>query len=156
VRAFIIIFLLVSLASGEENNSSQEMANLQDLLNSYHFIYKPQLDIFDCVDMSIANYRFLKSQGYEALITIVEDGSMSNGTRLGHCMVLVELHNVWVGVETKQAVIDTNQSIGKLIGINPDFIRGIYKTPEEIYTQDRRGPPTIKGNAIEPNTPKAL
>ena len=87
MRAFIIIFLLVSMAGGiEENNSSHEMVALQEILDSYHFIYKPQLDVFDCVDMAVANYRFLKSQGYETLITIVEDGSMLNGTRLGHCM----------------------------------------------------------------------
>jgi len=61
-----------------------------------------------------------------------------------------------VGVETKQAVIDTNQSIGKLIGIDPAFIRVICKTPEEVYDQDRRGPPSITGNAIERNHPKAL
>jgi hypothetical protein len=80
MRAFIIIFLLVSMAGGiEENNSSHEMVALQEILDSYHFIYKPQLDVFDCVDMAVANYRFLKSQGYEILITIVEDGSMLNG-----------------------------------------------------------------------------
>ena len=157
MRAFIIIFLLVSMAGGiEENNSSHEMVALQEILDSYHFIYKPQLDVFDCVDMAVANYRFLKSQGYETLITIVEDGSMLNGTRLGHCMALVLLPGGWVGVETKQAVIDTNQSIGKLIGIDPAFIRVICKTPEEIYAQDRRGSPSTTGNVIEKNHPKAL
>jgi hypothetical protein len=157
MRAFIIIFLLVSIAGGiEENNSSHEMVALQEILDSYHFIYKPQLDVFDCVDMSVANYNFMKSLGYETLITIVEDGSMLNGTRLGHCMALVLLPGGWVGVETKQAVIDTNQSIGKVIGIKPDFIRGIYRTPEEVYAQDRRGSPSITGNVIEKNHPKAL
>lgn len=91
----LIKFLLASLTGGEENNSSQEMADLQEILDSYHFIYKPQLDVFDCVDMSIANYRLLKSQGYETLITIVEDGSMPNGTCLGHCMALVLLPGGW-------------------------------------------------------------
>jgi len=149
--------LLVLAASGaEEDNSSQEIANLQDILNSYHFIYTPQLDLFDCVDMSVANYRFLKSRGYETRLVIVEDGSMLDGTRLGHCMALVLLTNGWIGVETKKSVINTNESIGKLIGINPAYIRAIYNTPEEVYFQDERGPPSITGNVIQRNSPKTL
>jgi hypothetical protein len=156
MRALIIILLLISSARGAEANNSLEIANLQNILNSYHFIYKPQPDVFDCVDMSVANYRFLKSQGYDTLIIIVEDGSMPNGTRLGHCMALALLTNGWACIETKKSEIDTNKSIGKVIGIDPAYIRGIYKTPEEVYAQDRRGLPRITGNVIERNFPKAL
>jgi hypothetical protein len=106
--------------------------------------------------MSIANYRFLKSMGYNTSIVIVEDGSMLNGTKLGHCMALVELSGGWACIETKQAVINTNKSIGRIIGINPAYIRGIYRTPEEVCAQDRRRSPGIIGNVIEPNLPKAL
>ncbi len=156
VRALVVIFLLFSLASGEENNSRQEIENLQDLLNSYHFIYKPQIDVFDCVDMSVADYRFLKSHGYESLVAILEDGVLPNGTHIEHSVALVRLSGGWAGVDTKTSVIDTNESIGKVIGIIPDYIHKIYATPEEVYSYDLRGPPSITGNVIEPNIPKAL
>lgn len=152
----IAIMILISSCNGEENNSTQEIGALQELLNSYHFIYRPQIDVFDCVDMSVANYRFLRSIGYNTSIVIVEDGLMLNGTKLGHCMALVELSNGWAGIETKQAVINTNESIGKVIGIIPDYIRKIYTTPEEVYSYDIRGAPSVTGNVIEPNLPKAL
>jgi hypothetical protein len=106
--------------------------------------------------MSVANYRFLQSQGYNTSIIIVEDGLMPNGAKSGHCMALVELSGGWACVETKQAVIDTKKSIGKIVGLNPDSIRGIYRTPEEIYSQDRRGQPVISGDVIAPNAPKSL
>ena len=156
IRALVVIFSLVLLASGEENNSTQEIGTLQELLNSYHFIYRPQIDVFDCIDMSVADYRFLKSHGYEALIAILEDSVMPNGTRLEHSVALVRLSGGWAGIETKQAVINTNESIGKVIGINMDYIRKIYTTPEEVYSYDIRGPPSITDNVIEPNHPKAL
>lgn len=150
----IAVIMLISSCNGE--NSSQEIAALQALLDSYHFTHRPQLDVFDCVDMSVANYRFLQSQGYNTSIIIVEDGLMPNGAKSGHCMALVELSGGWACVETKQAVIDTKKSIGKIVGLNPDSIRGIYRTPEEIYSQDRRGQPVISGDVIAPNAPKSL
>jgi hypothetical protein len=151
----IAIILLISLCSGE-NNSAQEIAALQTLLDSYHFTQKPQLDVFDCVDMSIANYRFLRCMGYNTSIVIVEDRSMPDGAKSGHCMALVELSDGWACIETKQDVIDTNKSIGRIIGLNPAYIRGIYRTPEEVYAQDWRGSPVIIGDVIEPNSPKTL
>ena len=81
---------------------------------------------------------------------------MPNGTRLEHSVALVRLSGGWAGIETKQAVINTNESIGKVIGINMDYIRKIYTTPEEVYSYDIRGPPSITDNVIEPNHPKAL
>ncbi len=154
LRALAITIILISSCSGED--SSREMASLQALLDSYHFVYKPQLDVFDCVDMSAANYRFLKSKGYNASIVIVEDGLMPNGAKSGHCMALVELSGGWACIETKQAAIDTKASIGKIVGLDPAYIRGIYSTPEEIYAQDRRGQPVVSGDVIAPNAPKSL
>lgn len=144
----LVILILVSNVCAICDN---EIAITQNLLNSYHFIYKPQLDVFDCVDMSTANLKFLQAHGYEARIAILEDGLMSNGTRLGHCVAIIKLGGYWMGVETKQAVINTSESIGKIIGINPAYIRKIYDTPEEIYKQDIRKNPVITGNAIEKN-----
>ncbi|MCK9568727.1 hypothetical protein M0R72_07290, partial [Candidatus Pacearchaeota archaeon] len=118
----VVLFLLVASASGAENNSSQEIEDLQDLLNSYHFIYKPQIDVFDCVDMSVADYRFLKCHGYESLIVILEDHTLPNGTRIEHSVALARLSGGWAGVETKTSVIDTTKSIGSVIGIDPAYI----------------------------------
>jgi hypothetical protein len=111
---------------------------IQELLDDYHFKFKPELDVFDCVDMSIANYNFLKNKGYDVRIAILEDGFMSNGTRLGHCVAIIDINGYWMGIETKQAAIDTTKSIGKIIGVNPGYIRGIYETPEDIYKKDIR------------------
>jgi len=147
----MVLFLLVASASGVENNSSQEIENLQDLLNSYHFTHEPQIDVFDCVDMSIADYRFLKSQGYDSLIVILEDHTLPNGTRIEHSVALARLSGGWAGVETKTSVIDTSKSIGAVIGIDPAYILGVYTTPEEVYAYDVRGVPVITGNVIEPN-----
>ena len=147
----MVLFLLVASASGAENNSSQEIENLQYLLNSYHFIHKPQIDVFDCVDMAVADYRFLKSQGYESLIVILDDHTMPNGTRIEHSVALARLPGGWAGVETKTSVIDTTKSIGSVIGIDPAYILGVYTTPEEVYAYDVRGVPVITGNVIAPN-----
>jgi hypothetical protein len=145
----IAVIMLISSCNGE--NSSQEIAALQTILDSYHFVYQPWLDVFDCVDMSAANYRFLRSMGYNTSIVIVEDGLMPNGAKSGHCMALVELHGGWACVETKQAVIDPKKSIGKIVGLNPACIRGIYRTPEDIYALDRRKHPVVSGKVIAPN-----
>ena len=147
----VVLLLLITAASGAENNSSQEIENLQGLLNSYHFIYKPQIDVFDCVDMAVADYKFLKSQGYESLIVILDDHTLPNGTRIEHSVALARLSGGWAGVETKTSVIDTSKSIGAVIGIDPAYIRGVYATPEEVYAYDVRGPPSITGDVIEPN-----
>lgn len=146
-RWIIVILVLVCNGCASDN----ETAIAQDLLNSYHFIYKPQLDVFDCVDMSIANLEFLQAHKYEARIAILEDGFMPNGIRLGHCVAIVKIGEYWMGVETKRAVIDTSNSIGKLIGIDPDFIRAIYDTPDEVYKHDIRKNPLFIENAIEKN-----
>jgi hypothetical protein len=147
-RYIMVVLLLVCNVYAVSGN---ETTITQNLLNSYHFTYEPQLDVFDCVDMSIANLEFLQAHKYETRIAILEDGFMPNGTRLGHCMAIVKIGEYWMGVETKQAVIDTSKSIGKLIGIDPDFVRVIYDTPEEVYKQDiRKNPPVIE-NAIEKN-----
>ena len=143
---YIVIGLLLIC-----NVSANEIDTVQELLNSNHFIYKPQLDIFDCVDMSIGNQQFLKNHGYESRIAILEDGFMPNGIRLGHCVAIVKINGYWIGVETKQAVINTSQSIGKLVGINPAFIRMIFDKPEEVYDYDLRGKPVITGNVIAKN-----
>ncbi len=147
----ITIFLLVAAASGTENNSSQEIENLQDLLNSYHFTHEPHIDVFDCVDMSVADYKFLKSHGYESLIVILEDHTLPNGTRIEHSVALARLSGGWAGIETKTSVIDTSKSIGAVIGIDPAYILEVYSTPEEVYAYDIRGPPSITGNVIAPN-----
>lgn len=149
LRALVVAIILISSCSGED--SSQELASLQALLDSYHFTHQPQLDVFDCVDMSAANCRFLQSQGYNTSIIIVEDGLMPNGAKSGHCMALVELSGGWACVETKQAVIDPKKSIGKIVGLNPACIRGIYRTPEDIYALDRRKHPVVSGKVIAPN-----
>jgi len=147
----MVLFLLVASASGTENNSSQEIENLQGLLNSYHFTHVPQIDVFDCVDMSVADHEFLKSHGYESLIVILEDHITPNGTRIEHSVALARLSGGWAGVETKTSAIDHSKSIGAVIGIDPAYILKVYSTPEEVYAYDIRGPPSITGNVIEPN-----
>jgi hypothetical protein len=143
------IMILISLCSAESN--LEQMDKLQALLNSYHFTIKPQIDVFDCVDISAANYRFLKEKGYNTQIVIVEDGLAPDGTKAGHCMAMVEIGDGWICIETKQAVINTNESIGKIIGIDPAFIRAIYRSPEDVYAVDARGPPTDRDNVIVTN-----
>jgi len=133
---YLIIFLLIiNLSNGLDNNYT-EINEIQMILDSYHFICKPELDVFDCVDMSVANYNFFKSIGYNVSIAIREDGFMPNGAKTGHCFAIIELSNGWVGIETKQAVINTSASIGKVISI-PE-LREICKTPEEVYKKDKR------------------
>jgi hypothetical protein len=147
---YLIIFLLIiNLSSGNVVDNSIEINKLQTILDSYHFIYKPELDVFDCVDMSVANYNFFKARGYNVSIAIKEDGFMPNGAKTGHCFAIVELTNGWIGIETKQAVINTSRSIGKVISI-PE-LREICSTPEEVYRKDRRGYPIITWNVIEKN-----
>jgi len=145
IRCLIIFLSIISLSSGSENN---EINEIQEILDSYHFIYKPELDTFDCVDMSIANYNFFKSLGYNVSIAIREDGYTPDGAKTGHCFAIIELSNGWAGIETKQSAINTSKSIGKLISI--PVLREICKTPEEVYRKDKRKY-HISCNVIEKN-----
>jgi hypothetical protein len=147
--AILVILVIGAIPAQSQEDNSTEIAELQELLDSNHFIYAPELDVFDCVDMSTANYRFLESKGYEALIAIREDGFMPDGKPTGHCFAIVKLSNGWVGVETKQAVTNTTRSIGTVIEI--PVLREICKTPEEVYQKDRRGSPVITGEVITKN-----
>jgi hypothetical protein len=131
------------------SNAINEIDVVQDILNSYHFKYKPELDVFDCVDMSIANYNMFKSLGYDVRIAIKEDGYMPDGQPTGHCFAIIKLSEGWVGIETKQAVVNTSISIGKIISI-PE-LREICNSPEEIYARDRRKNIIVDDIAIEKN-----
>lgn len=143
----MITIMLISVVPSIAVND--ELVKLQGILNSYHFIYKPELDIFDCVDMSIANYKLLQNLGYTMGIAIIEDKPMPDGQPNGHCIAIVKLTDGWVGIETKQAVINTSSCIGKVISIAN--IREICSTPEEIYQKDRRKNVVITGESIEKN-----
>jgi hypothetical protein len=101
--------------------------------------------------MSVANYKLLKSNGYESLLVILDDGMMANGTRVEHCVALARLSGGWAGIETKKSEINPQESIGKVIGIDPNYILKVYSTPEEVYAYDVRGPPVVAGDVIEPN-----
>ena len=85
---------------------------------------------------------------YDVKIAIKDDGYMPSGDKTGHCFAIVKLSGGWVGIETKQSVINTSKSIGKVIGITS--IREICDNPDDVYSRDIRKKHMI-GNFIEKN-----
>lgn len=132
----IIVVMSIGITHGDE------ITKLQDILDSYHFKYKWTNDVFDCVDMSAANYRFLKDMGYDPKIAIRRDPP--NGS---HCYVIIEINGKHVGIDTQRQ--NLTRRIGKII-TNVTMYK-MYNTPEEVFTIDNRGPPVITENVIIKN-----
>ena len=147
----IIMFCILiapAFAWGEVKiaDNQTEIAQLQHLLDSYHFKYQWQDNVFDCVDMSAANYRFLKEHGYSPEIAIRKDPPRKDE----HVYVFLPLKSVLVGVDTSiHRGADLTASLGKVITVL-DMVQ-VCRTPEEVYAIDPRGPPVIHDEVIVPN-----
>jgi hypothetical protein len=146
IKEFLVLLvLLVPATAWEETricSNQLEIAALQSVLDSYHFKYKWQNDVFDCADMSVANWRFLKARGYDPVIAIRRDPP--NGS---HCYVILPLLGGFVGVDTQKQNLTSR--IGKVI--TKLEMWKICQTPEEVFAMDIRGPPVITGEVIVPN-----
>lgn len=144
----LVLLIVPSLAWGEFKicDNQTEIDQLQNLLDSYHFNHIWQNDIFDCVDMSVANYKFLKEHGYSPQIAIRNDLPRAEK----HVYVFLPLKSGLVGVDTSiHRGANLNSSLGKVVTML-DMIR-VCRNPEELYAIDPRGPPVIIGNVIVKN-----
>lgn len=145
---FVAIILLISICSAFELppcHDYQKIAEVQSLVDGYQFRYAWQNDTFDCVDMAAANWRFMKSAGYDPVIVICDHPSGG-----GHCYVAFPLGDGWAGIDTRQALNDGKPitTLGKVISQVEGY--EILPTDESLYAYDPRGPPLITGQVIGP------
>ena len=151
IKIIILGFILAAPVHSESwhlppcNNTSQIIL-LQELADSYYFKYKWKEDVFDCVDLSAANWRFLKAHGYDPKIAI-RFYAYVDGHRYSHCYVVVPVEDGWLGLDTQG--VNLSERIGKVI--TELEMWKLCDTPEEVFAIDRRGPPVISGvDAIRP------
>lgn len=152
----LIIILLIMPALAVQitpSNDTEKILELQKLADSYHFIYEPELDSFDCTDMSSNNWEFFKEMGYAPKIAIREDAPNPGG----HCYVIIPLADGWVGIETQRKHLGENRSLDHSIGriITDLSAYKILESPEEVAAYDRSLKEGIRGpylmDAIRPN-----
>jgi hypothetical protein len=150
--ALIILMLPVSAWQLPASHNNATIAQVQALADTEHFKYAWKNDVFDCVDMSAANYRFLKERGFAPKIAIRKDPE--NGINASHCYVIVPVMDGWIGLDTQRKNLgnrDLNSSIGAVI-TTLDMWK-VCDSPDEVFAMDPRGPPVITENVILPNLP---
>lgn len=154
LRLFSIV-ALISLCSAFDLPAShdyQKISEVQNLVDRYHFRYAWSNDTFDCVDMAAANWRFLKSEGYDPLIAICHYPGGG-----GHCYVIFPLSDGWAGLDTRQALLEgrsLNNSLGQVVTDLPGY--RILESDRALYEYDPRGPPVVDGEVIVRNPPMPL
>ena len=148
----VALFLFISISSALDLppcHDCHKIAEVQGLVDRYHFRYQWQNDTFDCVDMAAANWRFLKEAGYHPLIAICDYPSGG-----GHCYVVFPLADGWVGIDTRRALLkgrNLNSSLGQIVTDLPGY--KILASDQALYAYDPRGPPIVQGDVIAPNVP---
>lgn len=140
----MILLALISTCNGfmlPGCTDQAALADLEGLVESYQFRYQPKLDYFDCADMSTANWRLLKSAGYEPKIALRKEGPNNS-----HCYAILPLGNGWAGIETEK------QNLTHRTGVIITDLEmwTVMDTPADVYAFDRRGPPVITGEVLEP------
>lgn len=149
--AIIILCLLFPCAAFDLPicQDNQKLKEVQSLLDKYHFKYKYENDTFDCVDMAAANWRIMKSAGYDPLIAICNYSS--DGGK--HCYVIVPSIDGWIGVDTRVSKLagkSLETSLGKVITDLDGYL--ILDSDQALYQYDPRGPPKISGDVIVLNS----
>ncbi|MFA7164618.1 MAG: hypothetical protein WC124_02060 [Desulfoplanes sp.] len=150
MKIVIIALLLISMCSGFDLpacHDYQKIEEVQSLVDRYHFRYAWQNDTFDCADMAAANWRFLKSEGYDPLIAICDYPGGG-----GHCYVIFPLSDGWAGLDTRTALLQgrsLNDSLGQVVTDLPGY--RLLKTDQDLYEYDPRGQPKITGEVIARN-----
>jgi hypothetical protein len=130
-------------------NDTPKLDEVQVLVDQFHFKYKYENDTFDCVDMSVANYRFLKGRGYAPLIAIRPTDDRTNR----HCFVIFPLGDGWAALDTAESKLmgrSLNDSLGQ-ISSGPE-VWAALATPEDVFAIDPRGPPKITGEVVVANS----
>jgi len=151
ILLIVAMLLSVSIASAwgefQIDHNQTEIKDLQSILDSYHFKYQWQNDVFDCVDMSAANWKFLKSLGYSPMIAIRKNPPSNEK----HVYVFLTLKSGMVGVDTSiYRGANLTASLGKVVTVLE--MERVCRNPEELYAIDPRGPPVIMGDVIEKNS----
>lgn len=155
LKIAVIIIMIISVGSAWQFvpcNDTQKLEEVQALVDQYHFRYQWCEDVFDCADMSVANYLFLKEKGYDPRIAIRRDPP--NGS---HCYVIFPIGGGWAGLDTQRKNLG-NRSLEHCLGkvITDLDSWKICRTPEEVVDVDQSIKEGIRGpyvsDAIEANS----